>query len=126
MKKTTAVVSFSVLLAVVLFCLWVLRGRNQLHFDTPYQAVLLDNGQSFYGKIERISSQYLSLGDVYYVQQQANPQTKEVKSVLVRRGTEWHGPSETVINERHIVMIETVTPGSKVAELIAELKRKGP
>jgi hypothetical protein len=28
------------------------------------------------------------------------------------------------VSGKHIVMVEPVTPGSKVAELIAELKRK--
>jgi hypothetical protein len=53
-----------------------------------------------------------------------NPQTKEVKSILVRRGTEWHGPNRNMINERHVMMIEAVTLGSKAAELIAELRTK--
>lgn len=64
------------------------------------------------------------LHDVYYIQQSTDPQTKQVSNVLIRRGNEWHGPSETVLNSRHIVMVEPVGPGSKVAQLIEEQQKK--
>jgi hypothetical protein len=99
-------------LAFVAFGLWWFRGSRALKFDTTYQAVLLDNGQV--------------LTDVYYIQSQVDPQTKEPKNILIRRGNEWHAPNRSVINTRHIIVIEPVTAGSKVAELIAALKSKNP
>jgi hypothetical protein len=44
--------------------------------------------------------------------------------VLIRRGKEWHGPDYTILNAEHIVLIEPVSEGSKVAELIAEQERQ--
>jgi len=35
-------------------------------------------------------------------------------------GKEWHGPVYTVLNARHIAMIEPISANSKVAELIAQ------
>ena len=113
-------------LACVAFGLWWSRGSHALKLDTTYQAVLLDNGQVYYGKIEQTDSELTVLSDVYYVQNQVDTQTKEVKNILIRRGSEWHAPNRSVLNTRHIIVIEPVTAGSKVAELIAALKSKNP
>jgi hypothetical protein len=93
--------------------------------ETQYQAVLLDNGQVYYGKIERMEREFSVLTEVYYIQTQVDPETKASRSILVRRGSEWHAPNRSLVNTRHILMIEPVTPGSKVAELIAALKSHG-
>jgi hypothetical protein len=53
-----------------------------------------------------------------------NPQTKEVTSVLVRRGQEWHAPNRMILNARHIVFVELVGKDSRVAKLIEELRSK--
>jgi hypothetical protein len=112
--------------ACIFFGLWWFRGSHALKLDTTYQAVLLDNGQVYYGKIQQTDSELTVLTDVYYVQSQVDTQTKEMKNILIRRGSEWHAPNRSVINTRHIVIIEPVTPGSKVAELISQLKAKNP
>lgn len=93
-------------------------------FDTPYQAVLLDTGLVYYGKISGLDTAFPVLHEVYYIQQSTDPQSKQVSNVLIRRGNEWHGPSETVLNARHIVMVEPVGQGSKVAELIRQEQQK--
>jgi hypothetical protein len=102
---------------------YVLRARARSRVF--YSAVLLDNGQVYYGKIQSTGDHYTVLVDVYYVQQKVNPQTKEVANVLIQRGKEWHAPDHMELNNRHIVMIEPVSPQSKVAQLIYELKEKG-
>jgi len=85
---------------------------------TPYAAVLLDNGQLYYGKLANAGSSFPELTDVYYIQSVVNQQTKAVSSVLVRRGNEVHGPDRMFLNEHHIVLIEPVGTTSKVAQLI--------
>ena len=93
-------------------------------FDTQYQAVLLDTGLVYYGKISGLDTDYPTLRDVYYIQQTTDPETKKVNNVLIRRGNEWHGPSLTVLNSKHIVLVEPVGPTSKVAQLIAAEQNK--
>jgi hypothetical protein len=110
----------------VVFGLWWFRSSHALKLDTRYQAVLLDNGQVYYGRIEQTDSELTVLTDVYYVQSQVDTQTKEMKNILIRRGNEWHAPNRSVINTRHIVVIEPVSPGSKVAALITQLKDENP
>ncbi len=125
-KSVLSVLAALVILGAAGFALWKSRSAAAVKFDTTYQAVLLDNDQVYYGKIEGLGTAFPTLTDVYYVEHQANQQTKEVKNILVRRGNEWHAPDHTVINAGHIVSVEPVSPGSKVAELIAELKIKKP
>jgi hypothetical protein len=82
----------------------------------------LDNGQIFFGKLENAGSDYPLLRDVFYVQTQTKPDSKEVKSILIKRGSEWHGPDLMYINARHIVAMEPVSPSSRVAQLIKDVK----
>lgn len=113
------------LACIALWLVWS-RGSRVLSFDTPYQALLLDNGAVYYARIQRMEGEFSVLTDVYYVQSQVDTQTKQSRSVLIRRGNEWHAPNRTVVSNRHIVMIEPVTPNSKLAELITQLKSKNP
>jgi hypothetical protein len=125
-KKTPIIVSLAlVFVAGAVLALWTSRGASTVKFDTTYQAVLLDNNQVYYGKVQGLGTPFPVLTDVYYVQQQVNQQTKEVKNVLIRRGTEWHAPDRMVINASHIILVEPVSPNSKVAQLIADSKAQG-
>lgn len=93
-------------------------------FATPYQAVLLDDNQVYYGKLEDLGDRYVTLRDVYYIRRELNPKTKQVSNVLVERGKEeWHQPDHMVINAEHIVLIEPVGIHSQVARLIAESRQ---
>jgi hypothetical protein len=89
-----------------------------------YSAVLLDNNQVYFGKLDKASSAYPVLTDVYYIQSQVNQETKAVTNILVRRGNELHGPDRMFLNSRHIVFVEPVGPNSKVAQLIEADKNK--
>jgi len=97
-------------------------GGGDLSFPTEYQAVFLDNGQVFFGKIGATDSAFLTLRDVYYVQRVVSGEKKEARSILMRLGSEWHGPDFMRINTRHIVRLEPVAPDSQVARLIREAK----
>ena len=94
------------------------ESRKGPEITTPYSAVLLDNGQLYYGKLVNSGANFPELTDVYYIQSQTNQETKAVTAVLVRRGNEWHGPDRMFLNERHVVLIEPVGTSSKVAQLI--------
>ncbi len=124
MLKNAGVLVVGLIVGAGAMALIAHRTAAAPHFSVPYQAVLLDTGQVYYGKIEGLGSDYPVLRDVYYVQSTTDPQTKQVNNVLIRRGKEWHGPEFTVINARHIALIEPISTGSKVAQLIAEQEKK--
>jgi hypothetical protein len=113
--------------AAVAFCVLSLSGCGKtgsggggFSLDTEYQAVFLDNGQVFFGKLSYTGSQYPQLKGIFYVQTHQNPETKEVRSILIKRGSEWHGPNSMQVNSKHIVIVEPVSADSKVAKLITE------
>jgi hypothetical protein len=100
-----------------------LWAQPRVPLNSQYQAVLLSNGQVFYGKLEQAGSPYPILTDVYWIRSQVDPQSKQVSNSLVRRGGEWHAPDRMVLNAQHILVIEPVRPDSTVAKLIADSKR---
>ncbi len=113
---------FFCLLPALLPALLAACNSSDLKFPTEYQAVFLDNGQVFFGRLRDDGSSFLTLREVFYIKQQASPDKKEVKSLLVKRGSEWHAPDFMRINSRHIVLIEPVAPDSQVALLIREVE----
>lgn len=98
----------------------------KIHTDSEFQAVYLDNGQILYGRLEGSGTAYPVLRDVYFIQRQTHPETKEIRSVLLKRGAEWHAPGFMYLNDRHIVAIEPVAKESKVARLIAQAAAQQP
>ena len=113
------------LVAVVGLLAWpYLHSAKTPALETPYQAVLLTGGQVYFGKLEGFGTPFPVLREVFYVQSQANPETKAVTSILVQRGNEWHGPDRMYLNPGHIILVEPVGPNSQVAKLIAEKKGK--
>lgn len=101
-------------------------SKGSIGITTEYQAVFMDNGQVFFGKMEQADSTCPLLRDVYYIGRQTSPDGKEARNILVKRGNEWHGPEYMYINKQHIVVIEPVSATSRVAQLIKEAKAGQP
>jgi hypothetical protein len=94
--------------------------QEPIKFSTDFQAVFMANGQVFFGKLEGAGTDWPVLKDVYYVQNQVNPETRETASALVKRSNELHGPDRMVLNARQIALIEPVSTSSKVGLLISQ------
>ena len=123
---TLAAVGAVALVLLLLLAVYVLWQGSRVRLTSNYQAVFLDSGQAYFGKLESLGtpwSPYVVLTEVYYVQSVTNPETKQTNNILVKRGKEWHGPDRMVINTRHLVLVEPVAENSKVAQLIGELKK---
>jgi hypothetical protein len=126
--KTSRRIFGMALSAVVLAASLVACGApgGDLSFKSEYQAVFMDNGQVYFGRLEKGGSPHPLLKEVYYIGRQASQDGKEVQNILLKRGNEWHGPDSMYLTSSHVVMIEPVSPTSRVAELIKELKAKEP
>ena len=90
---------------------------------TAFQAVAMNNGQVFFGRVSQPSGDYLLLQEVFYVQTRQNPQTHETANVLVKRGGEAHGPDQMLLNRQQVTLIEPVSESSNIGKLIAEQRR---
>lgn len=109
---------------------FIFQGVRQNIIDpSTYQAVFLDNNQTYFGHLKNINSDFLVLSDVYYVQLQEVPSKKNVPTQaptgrLVKLGeTEPHGPkNEMFLNKGHVLFWENLSSGSQIVRTIQNLK----
>jgi len=116
-------IAFACLIAV--FAYQSIRAHTTPELRAPFHAVLMMNGQAYFGRLERLGTTFPLLRDVYYVRSQVNPETKEVTNSLVKRGQEWHAPDFMLLNASQILLIEPVKPGSRMSKLIEESAKEG-
>lgn len=114
-----SLVAVFVLLAVVSGIVGFVRNSGGPAIDKDsYQAVMLTNGISYYGKIESMNRKYITLNDVHYLQQGGgNPLT------LVKFINETQGPQNTVyINKSQVSFIYNLDTTKELYKKIQELK----
>lgn len=105
----------------------VFRGTSvvsQQPDKKKYQAVFLTNGQVYFGKLKDLGSAYVTLEDVYYIQQaqgagqSPNPNAQNNLS-LVQLGKEIHGPEKQMqIASNQVIFWENLKDDGKVVDAI--------
>lgn len=91
--------------------------------EEPYNAVFLDNGQVYFGKVSDKKSTYVRLTDVYYLQSKQVPEG-QADVTLVKLGSELHGPKDEMqILRDHVLYIEELSSSSRVVEAIKEYEK---
>ncbi len=110
-------------------------GANETQYvdSTKYQAVFLNNGQVYFGKVSDLNSKYLTLGKIYYLTQNttaaANGQTQASSDyTLVKLGCQQiHYPTDQmVINRDQVTFWENLNKDGKVAKSIEEFVKQNP
>jgi len=125
MSKWTRITLVIVVVVVVLGgAAWYATQEAPPTWTTPFQAVMLDSGVVYFGKLSGYGSAHPVLTDVYYVQSQVDPTSKQVNNQLVRLANQWHAPDRMVLNPSHIVAVEPVATVSTVATLIETAEKK--
>lgn len=116
----------NIVLALIALLLLVLVVQN---VKTPVlapgggmHAVVLSNGQTFYGHLGDLGSPYPEMTDVFLIQHIVDPKSGQSRNVLVRRRGSLHAPALTRINANNIVVIEPVHPQSKMASLLKQME----
>lgn len=131
-KIMQIVLLFSVtLIAVALIVLFIFGGsKDESSYvnKDKYQAVFLNGGQVYFGKIGEYTGKFLTLTDIYYlrVNQQVQPgQTTSQNDVsLAKLGNELHGPEdEMVINRSEVQFWENLKDDGQVVKAITEYKK---
>ena len=88
-----------------------------------YQAVFLDSGQVYFGRLTNQQGDFYQLTDIYYMRTGADPIDQAVDVGLVKLGGEVHGPEDAMeINKAHILFIEDLRSDSKVVKAIQNFK----
>ncbi len=77
---------------------------------STYQAVHLDDGETYFGKITSMEDNYVNITDVFYF-------LDETKKTLVKRGDE-----SLVLNHAHVLATENLEDGNAVLQAILKYK----
>ncbi len=94
-----------------------------------YSAVFLVNGQVYFGKLNKLDTDYTVLTDIYYLQVDQPIQPAQTKATdqpqisLVKLGDEIHGPKDEMkINKNQILFIEDLKEDGQVVKTIRARK----
>ncbi len=129
-KKSSGWVWVIVLVLLAIgFGAWYFWGKGEGETSTPitsgeYQAVFLDNGQVYFGKLDESDDDFFTLTDVFYLQTGVSV-TENANLALTKLGAEAHGPEDRMeINVEHVLFVEDMKSDSKVVQAIQAYKSK--
>jgi hypothetical protein len=100
-------------------------NRNQ----SEWQAIFLDNGQTYFGQVNTENDDSVIIKNVYYLVGMTNPQQvaeadKNKDFALIKLGSEVHGPfDEMRINREHILFVEDLRGDSKIVKAIDDYQK---
>lgn len=133
-KKGTVLIWIGIVLALaVAFTLWWFLFRPMDSLKTTesiaagdYQAVFLDSGQVYFGRLQMGKEDFFTLTDVFYLQSGSAVGLDQLSNLsLVKLGNEAHGPQDVMkINKAHVLFIEDMKADSKVVQAIQDYKNK--
>lgn len=122
-----------VILGLLSYAMLAKRQNEGRYVDgEKMQAVFLNGGQVYFGKIRALNNNYVGLTDIYYlrVNQQVQPkdgQQAQQDISLVKLGCELHGPSdEMLINRDQVVFWENLKSDGQVAKAVDEYIKANP
>lgn len=120
-----------VLVLIIAALVWWLGFSYNLVNGGLYQAVFLNNGQVYFGKLHDYYTNHPYLTDVYYIQSQNGNTTGSTTSTsgdssLVELGSEIHKPQNLMIlNKDAILFVENMQTDSQVSKLIISNDKNG-
>ncbi|OGY93414.1 MAG: hypothetical protein A2406_00685 [Candidatus Komeilibacteria bacterium RIFOXYC1_FULL_37_11] len=129
-----------IVVVLLLATVWLVMSRAQtMEKSGKFQAIYLENGQTYYAKVAKEDALNIYLSDVYYIQieqqtvqpaegaeEGAEPQVVEVP-VLIKRGEELHKPQGLMqINRSKLVAIEEIGADSEILKEIDRINQPQP
>lgn len=130
----TLVISLLVVaLAIAGWFMWSSAQSGATGINTSrFQAVFLNNGQIYFGKLSNFNDTSFKLTNIYYPQAQSTDKEEETSTQnaqsgiqLIRLGDEVHGPeSEMFISKDQILYYENLKSDSKVSQLIQQNEKQ--
>ncbi len=123
LRIASVVLLFAATILVIALVWLIMRGNVRSASEAQYiqkdrlQAVFLNGGQVYFGKIQDLNSKYLKMADIFYLRvnqvvqpDQANNQQAQQNDIsLVKLGCELHRPSnDMLINREHVIFWENL------------------
>lgn len=145
-KKKLSLMSLRTASAVLVVCIGVLilalagsvaiggpRSQSKYVASDKMQAVFLNGGQVYFGKITTLNDKFMRVNDIYYlrVNQQVQPDgsasTNNQDISLVKLGCELHGPQDSmIINQSQVIFWENLKDDGQVAKAVADYVKQNP
>lgn len=99
-----------------------------------FQAVFLESGQVYFGRITKISDTQITLENIYYLRTNQNITSQNINDLssnsdisLVKLGEELHGPEDVMYIERKETSFwENLKDDGQVVKAIAEYEKANP
>ncbi len=135
-RIVSGILLVSCALLVAFLAVFVATGGSRSekdHLDkNKFQAVFLNGGQVYFGKVRDINNRFMTIDNIYYLRvseqaQEANTQASQQDISLAKLGCELHGPEDKmVINREQVTFWENLKDEGQVAKAIAEFVRNNP
>lgn len=125
-------ISITLLVGVLIFITSTSKGTNEMDLvdKGKFQAVFLEGGQVYFGKVKSISSESLIIDNIFYLRvseqgQESKANNQDVS--LSRLGCELHGPQDQmVITKSHVSFWENLKDDGQVVKAINEFNKQNP
>ncbi len=129
-------ISSALLVAALIFTIATTNRKQEKEFvDTSkFQAVFLEGGQVYFGKVRELNRDFVTLDNIYYlrVNEQAQAEGAEAQAAqqdisLAKLGCELHGPQDLmVINRSQVTFWENLKDDGQVVTAINEFVKQNP
>lgn len=136
MRIVSGFLLISTALLVAALVVYVATGgkseKDHLEKD-QFQAVFLNGGQVYFGKVRDLNSSFITMDNIYYLRvseqntNQSSNKNAQQDISLAKLGCELHGPDDKmVINREQVTFWENLKDDGQVAKAIAEFVRNNP
>lgn len=126
----TLLISVALLIGGMIFIVSTSRNKSEMDLvdSSKFQAIFLDGGQVYFGKVKSMNNDYLVLNNVFYLRVGEQGQEAANKDVsLSKLGCELHGPQDQmVITRTSISFWENLKDDGQVTKAIAEFEKQNP
>lgn len=110
------------------------KGEDKYVDKTKFQAVFLNGGQVYFGRIHSLNEKFITIDNIYYlrVNQQVQPNQTDASTEnqdvsLAKLGCELHGPTDSmVINRDQVLFWENLKSDGQVAKAVEAYVKANP
>jgi hypothetical protein len=121
------IISILVLMAAFGGGFWYVHRNEQIVMKDRYQVVYLLTGQVYFGKLQNTTGQYLTLSNVYTLENQASSDKAAAEnstSNIIQVSRQVYGPEDSMaIRADQIQFWQNLRTDSKVAQAINSVSR---
>ena len=115
---------------ITILVLFAAKGRGIAPDAAKWQSVFLNNGQVYFGHLQKVQNDYVEIKNVYYLraaqtlQPPASSTAPTPSFELVKLGGELHGPEDAIYLEKSSVLFwENMRPDSQVVQAINNFQK---